>query len=398
MPEKKKLLFVNESLTLGGGERSLVTLFSQIDPTKYEVDLQLITYGGELEELIPPYVTILPELSYPAFAKSSWVKNMFLLVKKRKFKYLLSKLKFSLLLRRKKYNHPQIARLYWETASRCYEIYTKNYDVAIAYAQGVPTYYVADKVVSKKKIAWFNAKPNFINVTKLYNFNYYSKYDFIVAVSDVTRDQLINSFKSFENKIIVINDMLNYQLINKMSNYFTSNFDISKFNIVTVARLNFKSKRYDIALESCKILRDKGYDFHWYALGEGDYRTFIEKYIQEYNLDNYFTLLGAKKNPYPYFKAANLYVQTSQFESFGISIAEARLLNIPVVTTNYDTVHMQMKHEKNGLITEMDPDSVATAIIRMIEDKTLYQNIKDYQRNEKKEDLEPLQKFYELID
>lgn len=398
MPKKKKLLFVNESLTLAGGERSLVTLLSQIDPTKYEVDLQLITYGGELEELVPPYVTILPELSYPTFARSSWVNNMFLSVKKGKFKYLLSKLKFSLLLRRKNYNHPQIARLYWETASRCYEIHTKNYDVAIAYAQGVPTYYVADKVVALKKIAWVNVGLKMDSQLKIYLIKHYSKFNYIVPVSDVTLADLQNKLPEFKKKMVVVRDMINYDFIRFMSEKEASKLDRNSFTILTVARLNKMQKGYDISLNACKILKEKNIHFRWYAIGDGPYKDEMLQFIQNNKLEDYFILLGTTPNPYPYFLEANLYVQTSRHEGYGLSIAEARLLNTPVVTTNYDTVYMQMKHENNGLITEMDPDSVATAIIRMIEDKTLYQNVKDYLKNEQKEDFEPLQKFYELID
>ena len=32
----------------------------------------------------------------------------------------------------------------------------KIYDVAISFAQGVPTFYIAEKVKAKKKFAWVN--------------------------------------------------------------------------------------------------------------------------------------------------------------------------------------------------------------------------------------------------
>ena len=44
---KKRLLFVIESLVCAGAEKSLVTLLNLLDYSKYEVDLQLFSYGGE---------------------------------------------------------------------------------------------------------------------------------------------------------------------------------------------------------------------------------------------------------------------------------------------------------------------------------------------------------------
>ena len=60
----KKLLFVIESLTLGGAEKSLVTLLNLLDYEKYEVDLQLFSYGKEFEKLLPQEVNLLPILPF----------------------------------------------------------------------------------------------------------------------------------------------------------------------------------------------------------------------------------------------------------------------------------------------------------------------------------------------
>ena len=55
----KKIIFVIDSLHCAGAEKSLITLLSLLDYSKYEVDLQLFGYGGALEELLPREVTLL---------------------------------------------------------------------------------------------------------------------------------------------------------------------------------------------------------------------------------------------------------------------------------------------------------------------------------------------------
>lgn len=397
MAIKKKVLFVNESLTLAGGEKSLIALLTNLNPELYDIDLQLFKYGGELDIFIPDFVNILPASHYTNYVEKSWGQNVLDLFKGKDFSFFKSKLSYSIYLRKGDFNHPEKAQIYWETVGESIQISNKTYDVAIAYAQGVPTFYVMDKVKAKKKITWLNGKPNFSPKNKLFQRKYYERYDAIVPVSDITSNQLKEEFPDLENKLHVLNDIIDYKSILKMAGLKSVEFKADVFKVLTVARLNYKSKRYDITLKACKILTDKGIKFHWYALGEGEYRQEMEKYIHENNLEQNFTLLGTTANPYPYFKAADLYVQTSEYESYGISIAEARLLNIPVVTTSFDTVFMQMIEGKNGLVTEMNAEAVANGIIRIMNDKELYNSIVEYLKQEPKENTETVKRFDAMI-
>ena len=72
---------------------------------------------------------------------------------------------------------------------------------------------------------------------------------------------------------------------------------------------------------------------------------------------------------------ADVYVQTSKFEGFGMTIAEAKILGKPIVSTNFDVVYNQITHEKNGLIAEMNGKSIADSIYRMITDNELRNSI-----------------------
>lgn len=124
----------------------------------------------------------------------------------------------------------------------------------------------------------------------------------------------------------------------------------------------------------------------------------MEIFIAENNLQTNLFLLGFKSNPYSYLASADLYVQTSRHEGFGLSIAEARLLNVPVVTTEFDVVYNQMIPEENGLVVPQDPVAVADAIERLLTDKKLYQHIVSFLKTEKKGNTEELEKFYALIE
>ena len=394
---KKKLLFVNESLALAGGEKSLIALLSKLDPNKYEIDLQLFKYGKELDAFIPEHVNILPPLPYTQFVTKGWFKNIGTLINLSTIGFFISKLTYSINIRRGAYNHPEKSQIYWKAAANSLTVSNKKYDVAIAYAQGIPTYYVIDKTEAKRKIAWVNTNVDFPPVNKIFQKSYYKKYDVIVPVSEITKEHLNNVFPQLRSKYYTIYDMIDYASILNMASLKTVNFNKKIFNILTVSRLNQYMKGFDITLQVCKILKERGVIFHWYVLGEGSYREKIQEFVAVNKLESFITLLGTNSNPYPYYKSADLYVQTSRKEGFGISIAEARLLNLPVVTTRFDTVFMQMVHGKNGLVVDINATAVANAIELLMKNKQLYNAIIEYQKQEQKENYESVEKFDRLI-
>lgn len=394
---KKKLLFVNESLALAGGEKSLIALLSKLDPNKYEIDLQLFKYGEELDAFIPEHVNILPPLPYTQFVTKGWFKNIGTLINLSTIGFFISKLTYSINIRRGAYNHPEKSQIYWKAAANSLTVSNKKYDVAIAYAQGIPTYYVIDKTEAKRKIAWVNTNVDFPPVNKIFQKSYYKKYDVIVPVSEITKEHLNNVFPQLRSKYYTIYDMIDYASILNMASLKTVNFNKKNFNILTVSRLNQYMKGFDITLQVCKILKERGVIFHWYVLGEGSYREKIQEFVAVNKLESFITLLGTNSNPYPYYKSADLYVQTSRKEGFGISIAEARLLNLPVVTTRFDTVFMQMVHGKNGLVVDINATAVANAIELLMKNKQLYNAIIEYQKQEQKENYESVEKFDRLI-
>ena len=124
----------------------------------------------------------------------------------------------------------------------------------------------------------------------------------------------------------------------------------------------------------------------------------MERFIAENQLQEHFILLGFTANPYSYMRQCDVYVQTSRHEGFGLTIAEARILNRPVVCTNFEACSMQMVDGKNGLITSFEPSDIADAIERLMNDKQLYQDIQDYLKTEKKGNVEEIENFYKLID
>ena len=390
---KKNILFVINSMGCGGAEKSLLSLLSLLDYEKYDVTLQMFRRGGMFEELLPQEVHIRKELDYIVFCGKSLVKQLLSF----DFRRMTARVHTSLFLRSNaKKGHPlHDAQAYWKYSGAAYDSLPEQYDVAIAWGQGTPTHFVAEKVRAQKKFAWVNADYENVGHNKSFDRKYYAVFAEIVCVSDKLCLTLQKIFPEYAAKMTTIYDINNPATILAMASQPCPLPQKEGLMLVTVGRL-VPQKGYDIAAKAAWLLKKSGIGFHWYVVGGGN-TTPIKKDIAQYGIHDCFTLLGAKANPYPYMKAADIYVQTSKFEGYCLTLAEARMLNIPCVTTNFDVAYAQMIDGENGLVVEMNAEAVADGIIRLATDPELYQHIKRYQEQEKKGNVEEIRKFYELI-
>ena len=72
----KKILFMINSMGVGGAEKSLSSLLNLFDYQRYDVYLQMINRGGTFEKLLPPQVKILPSIPYFQFCGLPLVKQL----------------------------------------------------------------------------------------------------------------------------------------------------------------------------------------------------------------------------------------------------------------------------------------------------------------------------------
>lgn len=264
------------------------------------------------------------------------------------------------------------AETLWKCMGWAMKVPKGIWDIAIAYQQGMPTYIVAEKITAKKKFAWINADIFASGYNIKFNSNFYREFDSIVPVSDILKERMLEKMPEFKDKYEVVYDVLNPNIIHDLSLEQVTSLrtKMDEYILVTTARL-VPEKGYDIAVTAASFLKQNGVKFHWYFIGEGIQRAYIEKMKKELEVDDEVVLLGLQTNPYAYMAQADIYVQTSKFEGFGMTIGEAKILGKPIVSTNFDVVYNQLSHEKNGLIAEMNGESVAKNILRLINDSEL---------------------------
>ena len=120
-----------------------------------------------------------------------------------------------------------------------------------------------------------------------------------------------------------------------------------------------------------------GTDFVWHIVGDGPERSQLETLIAENDLKDHVILDGSKTNPYPYMKYADLFVHPSYVESQGLTVLEAMALDVPCVVTKSLGPCEFIEDGVNGLLTEQSPESLAEKVLAILNDKKLYQHIKE---------------------
>lgn len=391
----KDLLFVIDTLNLGGAEKSLISLLNTIDFTKHNVDLLIFKRGGDLEKFIPNNVNILDSPDYFKFIHGQKVCNKIQKIKFLFYRIRTSiKLRINILLKNRKHNEQVV---FASISNGLYRL-EKRYDVAIAYSQGMPTYFVGNKVTAEKKLAWINIDYVKSNYDKEFDYKIYSSFYKIITVSKNTNDSMKQMKYNYSGKLETILDIVNPKVIQELADTtYPIEFKKDEFKILTVGRLD-PIKRYDIAIDVAKMLYDSGYRFKWYAIGDGGARSEIEKKICQNGLEDIFILLGKKINPYVYMKNCDIYVQTSKAEGFGLTVIEAKILKKPIVCTNFKTAYELLNDRIDGIISDMDKESIYDSIKLLIDNhNTMNTILKNLEKIEPYSSVKEIEKFYTMI-
>lgn len=362
----KTVLFIIDSLNCGGAEKSLVSLLPLLDYSQMEVSLSIVRRGGVFEKYLPAEVHLIP---FPEPGPvGRFVSNSLLSVSRR----ILA------LLGIKRHG----AELAWICKRSCIPVFKEHFDVAVAYQQGFPTYFLANKVDADKQIAWINTDLANAGYRPDFNHPFYDRMNRVCAVSEALCEKLSSAGFVNKEQLALIKDILPVDLIRKMATEPLS-IDIGTDHtlLLTVGRM-VPPKNYPLAIETARLLSEKGVPFKWVFVGDGTERKDIEQRIERYHLSDNVILAGQQINPYPFFKRCDIYVQTSSFEGFGLTLSEAKILHKPIVTTNFPSAYDQITDGENGLIAEMTPESLADRILRLIDDPTLKERLVNATRQE----------------
>ena len=354
---------------IGGIETALVNLINRLDYNKYDVTC-LITenYLDMAERLTKSCRLIVADRhSLVTFTKPYRFKRLY---------DILEEPQGATTLRRFIWRVLNI--LFKALESHLYSHYIKeqmkkeSFDTAIIYSDRASE--VAVKAIKAQKFLMFYHHGA---MRKEYHDSYgYKKSERVIAVSDNVAQKLKAFRKKYAHNIIAINNVIDIDpIIEKSSEPVEEGrFPNDCFNIVSCGRFA-KEKGFDLAVEACRLLVENNHtDINWIFVGDGPERKNIENLISAYGLENHIKLIGMQKNPYPYVAKADLFVQPSIVESFGLTIAEAMILSTPVLSTQTDGAKEIFAFADNGVMCQISSDDIFKCIQKLKSEMPTYGN------------------------
>lgn len=139
--------------------------------------------------------------------------------------------------------------------------------------------------------------------------------------------------------------------------------------LLAVGRLEVP-KGFDWLIEAFSNLADKHPDWDLVILGEGSLRTTLDKQVRESGLEHRIFLPGRAGNMADWYESADLYVMSSRFEGFPMTLAEAMAHGLAAVSFDCDTGPRDIiRHEQDGLLVPPgDVAELTAALDRLMSD------------------------------
>lgn len=332
----KKLLFAAYSLDVGGIETALITLVNTLSKKGYEITVVLEKKQGIFLDKIDKNIQI---VEY----KPSENKNILF----RKCKNFINRIKFIMK-------------------------YKNKFDFSACFATYSISSSFVSRVTSKNSCLWGHADyltlfdGNEEKVKEFFIKRKYNKFKSIVFVSEEGKNSFLKIFPEMEKKTFTCNNLVDNKKIEILSN---ENIDYKKPNnmvtFLNVGRHDERQKRLTRIIEASKKLVQDKLNFQVLFIGDGPDNKMYRELVKKENLESNIIFLGAKENPYPYFKISDCVILTSEYEGYPVVFLESFILNKPIITTKVsDYKDVEGKY---GYVTEKNVEDIYNKMKMVIE-------------------------------
>lgn len=326
--KKKKILFYNGSLRMGGIERVLIEVLQNLDLNKYEIDLVIedgISNLNVFEKDIPDSIKL-------CYLKSEDIMQKTIYFREKRKKNLLYRLIYQLMMVYEKYIKKKNLKKIVEN---------KRYNTVVDFDMGLSKY--IDLVNGDKKVAWVHA-----NIGSWYKKKSrikrlgerLKKYNQIVTICDAMKEETLKLYPFLENKLIRIYNPFNFERIKRLAEdeVDEDNENLLKESyFITIMRLTLAQKDFETLIKGFKLAKERGLKEKLYILGDGPDKIKISEIIKKERMEKEIFLLGNIKNPYPWIKNSKGLVHSSKYEGLPTVLIEALILNKKIISSDCPT-------------------------------------------------------------
>lgn len=210
----------------------------------------------------------------------------------------------------------------------------------------------------------------------------YSSFNKILFVSDSSKSGFNIMYPELKEKAEVLRNIMPVDEIKTKSKVRSTRL----VRIVTIGRLE-SEKGYERILKVGKMLAEEGMNFRWKIVGDGWLRNHLKSMIVEYNLENYFEIIGYRSNPYPFIIESDLFALLSYYEGLPNTIYESLILGTPVIATRVGGIPEQIDHEVTGWLVNNSEKEIFNGLMYLLlnEEKIdeMKQNLTNYEYDNK---------------
>lgn len=353
--DMKKVLFVIESLGGGGAEKVLTTIVKYLDKSKYDITVLLVTEVGIYLKEVKKYCRVVAMLPNYDSLES-----------------FVDKLKYKL----------DYKYIYSSSPRKVYKKYIKEeYDIEIAFVEGYATRLIANSPnKNSKKIAWVHIDMRENPYADQYyksleeHIECYKNFNDVICVSSSVKKVMEDKFKLENNLKVIYNPIDAHQILEKAKE-FSIEKDLKKINIITVGRLE-NQKGFDRLINAIGRINSDKLNIHLNILGEGSKYNELKDLIHLNKLENTVSLLGFKKNPFPWVLSSDIFICTSRAEGYSLVIAEAMVLGIPIISVNCSGPNELLDFGKYGLLIENSDSAIRDVLCSIVDKKINLENLK----------------------
>ena len=353
---------MHRSMEFGGVEKVVINQLKNLDKNIFDVTLLLKMYQGGMRDQIPQDIdTIYLTKGKEDFSKFKLFFFIQLILRNIKLRFLA---KFPFFV------HQFFLK--------------KKFDIIVS-----PTYTSFDDVLNSydknaKKIAWFHTdiRDGKDHSNNLRILDKLKKFDWVVFGSRQTQQVIVDQYNITFPSSQVIYNPIDIEGTRNKSNEFPIDYE-QRPVFLSIGRLN-KRKGYHTLMQAHKSLLNEGITHSVVIIGDGEENLPLKNLARELGVENSFLFYGAKANPYPYIKACDYYILSSDSESYPLTIGEVLIIGKPIISTNVGGISEMMTHNENGLLIEYSAEAMAEAMKKFIYDREFVEQI---QHNNKTVDV-----------
>ena len=234
----------------------------------------------------------------------------------------------------------------------------------------------------------------------------YNEYDKVAVVSDILIDSTKEISKRDDNIYEAIN-VIDYKGIiekskkeivfdkftksNKSRDELVKILDSDSKVFITIGRFS-KEKGHDRLINCFDKIYKENKNINLIIIGGlGDKYKDTIKLVDSLECKNKIILINNISNPYNILKKCDYFVLPSYYEGFGLVLAEADIVKLPVVSTNLDGPRKFME-SNNGVMVPNCEDGIYEGMKRLLNNEIKVMNV-DYEEYNK----HALKEFYDLL-